>query len=480
MFSSTDKSHKENSRVFYHNDLDIHIDLRRMGDYQVTKSLNILERMEKLEAGDIANYDENRRVGHYWLRNPNLYAKEESQEILKSWDVLKEVLQNPICQSAKNLLMIGIGGSALGPQFLVDALQKVQSEKKVYFLDNTDPDGIDRILLNLDLEQSIFAVLSKSGSTKETRNAMLETISFCEVHNISFAQKAIAVTVKDSKLDKKAHKDGWLGSLPLWNWVGGRTSATGMVGLLPLAFLGLDWREFLKGAALMDTWTRSKDERENPALHLASSWLIATEGSGKRAMVVLPYKDRLLLLGRYLQQLIMESLGKKYNLAGDAVHQGLTVYGNKGSTDQHAYIQQLREGPDDFFVTFVATLEQRVGKSIEVEEGVTSGDYLLGFLIGTRNALSEENRRSMTLILPKVDEKRMGAIIALYERAVGMYAEMIGINAYHQPGVEAGKKAAGIALDLQRRILAGTATDEDLSSDDGELIKLSLQRNGRL
>ena len=96
------------------------------------------------------------------------------------------------------------------------------------------------------------------------------------------------------------------------------------------------------------------------------------------------------------------------------------------------------------------------------------------------NALSEENRRSMTLILPRVDEKRMGAIIALYERAVGMYAEMIGINAYHQPGVEAGKKAAGIALELQRRILTGNATDEDLSSDDGELIKLSLQRNGRL
>ena len=126
MFSSTDKSHKENSKVFYHNDLDIHIDLRRMGDYQVTNTLNILERMEKLEAGDIANYDENRRVGHYWLRNPTLYAKEESQEILKSWDVLQDVLQNPICKDAKNLLMIGIGGSALGPQFLVDALQKEQ------------------------------------------------------------------------------------------------------------------------------------------------------------------------------------------------------------------------------------------------------------------------------------------------------------------------------------------------------------------
>ena len=97
MFSSTERSHKENSKVFYHNDLDIHIDLRRMGDYQVTNTLNILERMEKLEAGDIANYDENRRVGHYWLRNPTLYAKEESQEILKSWDVLQKVLQNPKC-----------------------------------------------------------------------------------------------------------------------------------------------------------------------------------------------------------------------------------------------------------------------------------------------------------------------------------------------------------------------------------------------
>ena len=101
-------------------------------------------------------------------------------------------------------------------------------------------------------------------------------------------------------------------------------------------------------------------------------------------------------------------------------------------------------------------------------------------MIGTRNALSEEKRRSTTLILPRVDPKRLGALIALYERSVGMYADMIGVNAYHQPGVEAGKKAAGLALELQRRIAKGVATEEEYSSDDGDLIRLSLEKNGRI
>jgi glucose-6-phosphate isomerase len=150
---------------------------------------------------------------------------------------------------------------------------------------------------------------------------------------------------------------------------------------------------------------------------------------------------------------VMESLGKEKDLDGNVVHQGIAVYGNKGSTDQHAYVQQLREGLKNFFVTLIAVLRDREGASREVEPGVTSGDYLQGFLLGTREALAEKGRQSMTIVLDDVTPRSVGALIALYERAVGLYASLVNVNAYHQPGVEAGKKAAGQVLALQARVV---------------------------
>ena len=204
----------------------------------------------------------------------------------------------------------------------------------------------------------------------------------------------------------------------------------------------------------MDEATRIPSLQENPAALLALAWYAAGNGKGEKDMVVLPYKDSLLLFSRYLQQLVMESLGKEKDLDGNIVHQGLAVYGNKGSTDQHAYVQQLREGIPNFFATFIEVLEDRVGESIEVESNATSGDFLSGFLQGTRQALYENKRDSITVTIPQVNPRTVGALIALYERAVGLYAFLINVNAYHQPGVEAGKKAAASVLDLQRRVLA--------------------------
>jgi glucose-6-phosphate isomerase len=170
-------------------------------------------------------------------------------------------------------------------------------------------------------------------------------------------------------------------------------------------------------------------------------------------MVVLPYKDRLLLFSRYLQQLVMESLGKEKDLDGNTVYQGIAVYGNKGSTDQHAYVQQLREGVPNFFLTFIEVLSDRQGTSVQVDSGITSGDYLSGFLQGTRQALYENHRDSITVTIPQVNPGTVGTLIALYERAVGLYASLVRINAYHQPGVEAGKKAAAAILDLQTKVM---------------------------
>jgi glucose-6-phosphate isomerase len=329
---------------------------------------------------------------------------------------------------------------------------------KPFFLDNTDPDGIDRVFdaIGDGLTKTLTVVISKSGGTKETRNGMLEAKAQYERLGLAFGRHAVAVTGEGSDLDKYAVAEGFLARFPMWDWVGGRTSELSAVGLLPAALQGIDIREMLSGASRMDAATRVRETRHNPAALLALAWYSATGGHGKKDMVVLPYKDRLELFSRYLQQLVMESLGKRLDLDGKEVHQGIAVYGNKGSTDQHAYVQQLRDGLDNFFITFLEVLKDRAPEraGFEVEKGVTAGDYLSGFLQGTRTALTASGRESLTITIETVDAAAIGMLIALYERAVGFYAVLVNVNAYHQPGVEAGKKAAQAVIDLQHKVLA--------------------------
>ena len=425
--------------------------------------------MAALERGAIANPDEKRMVGHYWLRAPGLAPTPQiSAEIRSTTERLLDFAARvhdgrvapPTAERFRQLLVVGIGGSALGPQLVADALSGVDDRLAPHFLDNTDPDGLDRVLGGLGplLAETLVVVISKSGGTPETRNGMLEAAAAFRARDLPFGAHAVAITQDGSALDRLAREQGFLERFPMWDWVGGRTSVTSAVGLVPAALQGSDVRALLDGAAAMDQATRRPATRDNPAALLAACWYAAGEGRGAKAMVVLPYKDRLLLFSRYLQQLVMESLGKEKDLAGRVVHQGLTVYGNKGSTDQHAFVQQLRDGTADFFVTFVRVLRDRDGASLDVDPGVTSGDYLDGLLLGTRRALFDSGRPSLTLTLPDVSPRSLGMLIALYERAVGLYASLIGINAYHQPGVEAGKKAAASVLDLQRRVLEALAS----------------------
>jgi glucose-6-phosphate isomerase len=190
----------------------------------------------------------------------------------------------------------------------------------------------------------------------------------------------------------------------------------------------------------MDKLTRNPDFRENPSYFMALMWYIAGDGRGNKNMVIVPYSDRLILLSRYLQQLVMESIGKERNFDGQLVCQGLNVFGNKGGTDAHAFIQQLNDGRDDFFATFVEVL--RDSMHIEVEEGISMGDYMHGFQSGLTKALSGKNRELISIKIKSADAFNLGLLIALYERAVAFYAELIRINAFHQPGVQAYKLAS--------------------------------------
>jgi glucose-6-phosphate isomerase len=422
--------------------------------------------MAALEKGAIANPDENRMVGHYWLRAPQLapspaLAKEISDTLAAIKAFAADVHAGKILGSTgkkfTQLLVIGIGGSALGPQLVNHALGRPGVDKlTVSFFDNTDPDGIDYVLGSLagKLPETIAVVISKSGGTAETRNGQLEAAAAFKAAGLDFTQHYVAVTGAGSKLEQTALAQNWLARFPMWDWVGGRTSELSAVGLLPAALQGIDIQAILDGAAAVDAVTRSTKTSENPAALLALMWYYATDGKGAKDMVVLPYKDRLLLFSRYLQQLVMESLGKEFDLKGNVVNQGIAVYGNKGSTDQHAYVQQLREGVNNFFVTFIEVLKDRDGTSFDVEPGVTTGDFLQGFYLGTRDALSEKDRTSISITLADVSPRSLGILIALYERVVGLYASLVGINAYHQPGVEAGKKAAGSVIALKLQITA--------------------------
>jgi glucose-6-phosphate isomerase len=439
-----------------------------------------LDAMERLEAGAIANPDEQRMVGHYWLRAPYLAPSEAIAAQIRAAVAQVRAFAGEVHGGSirpekqprfENVLVIGIGGSALGPQFVASALTTASDRLRPFFLDNTDPDGMDRTFdaIGAGLDRTLALVISKSGGTKETRNGMVEAAARYREAGLSFARHAVAVTGEGSELDRHATDEGFLARFPMWDWVGGRTSELSAVGLLPAALQGLDVDGLLEGAREMDVRTRRRDVAQNPAARLALAWHAASGGHGRKDMVLLPYKDRLELFSRYLQQLVMESLGKRHDLDGREVFQGLAVYGNKGSTDQHAYVQQLRDGLDNFFVTFVEVLESRAPArgGLEVEPGVTSGDYLQGFLRGTREALTDSGRESITLTIDRLDARRVGMLIALYERAVGLYASLIHVNAYHQPGVEAGKKAAAQVLALQRRVLETLrATRRELSLDE--------------
>ena len=428
--------------------------------------------MRELESGAIANPDEKRMVGHYWLRNSALTPTTELRTDIEGTnkrikrfaaDIHAGKIANEKGEHFKHVLLIGIGGSALGPQFVADALGSSGDPLDIYFFDNTDPDGFDRVLDKIDkhLSQTLVVVVSKSGGTKETRNGMLEAEAKFKAKGLHFGQHAVAVTGVGSELDKHAEKNEWLARFPMFDWIGGRTSVMSAVGLLPMALEGFDIDNFLAGAAAMDERTRTPDAAQNAAMLLALMWYHAGNGKGEKDMVILPYKDRLALFSRYLQQLVMESLGKEKDLDGNIVHQGIAVYGNKGSTDQHAYVQQLRDGVLNFFVTFIEVGKDRHDARFEVDEGITSGDYLHGFLRGTRSALYESGRESITVSISEVNAFHIGALIALYERAVGFYGSLVNINAYNQPGVEAGKKAATRLLQLQKQ------AREKLTADAG-------------
>ena len=410
--------------------------------------------MQALEAGAIMNRDEYRQVTHFrdrvaYPQSPLYRSVEEFAAAVRAGKLVGST-----GKPFDALVVNGIGGSALGPQLVQFALHGPYWNElpraarggglRFYCTDNTDSAGVSDLLRVLDLETTLVLTISKSGGTRETANNLAAFEQAYAARKLAFAPHAAAITMPGSKLSAYAAKQGWPPSR-LWDMadsIGGRTSETAVVGHVPAAATGVDFAALLAGACQMDEWTRVAEPARNPAYLLAAAWYLLGHGRGERAMVIVPYSDRLVLLSRYLQQLVMESLGKERDRAGNIVNQGLTVYGNKGGTDAHAYIQQLQDGRDDFFITFIEVL--RDAETVLVDGELSMGDYLHNFLQGLANALTAKRRPVLRLTLETLDARSLGLLIALYERAVAVYAELININAFHQPGVEGYKQLSGL------------------------------------
>lgn len=444
----------------------ITVDVSRVSftDSQLVKVMPAMEKalaaMKLLEAGSIANPGEQRQVGHFWLRAPELVPgaalRAEIEQTVSQVESFAARVHDGAIQGANgffsDVLHIGIGGSALGPQLVCDALATNEDKLKIHFLENADPEPFDILCGRLSLGNTMVAAVSKCGFTP-TPTYLRQTVEQAyREEGLNFAAHTVAVTISGSDVERLAQEEQWLQQFLMWDWVGGRMSVTSAVGLLPLALQGADIHGFLSGAAAMDRETRHAEPLKNPAMLLAMTWFLLGDGRGNRNMVVLPYKERLALLPRYVQQLVMESIGKRLDRAGNVVEQGLTVYGNKGSTDQHAYLQQLRAGRNDFFVMFVRVQQDRVKVPGEVMPDVSLGDYLFASAEGSRDALYERGRDSITITLQDLSAHSLGALIALMERAIGFYAELIDVNAYDQPGVD--KFVAEPLAKLQQAILA--------------------------
>jgi glucose-6-phosphate isomerase len=367
----------------------------------------------------------------------------------------------------ENLVVLGIGGSALGTRTLRDALLgPLWNEKddeardhfpRIYVLDNVDPNTVRDLLTHIDIRRTLFNVVSKSGSTAETMALflVLEGLLIDEVGPEKARGHFLFTTdPSDGPLRAIAEGEG-IPSLPIPPDVGGRFSVLSPVGLLPAAVTGIDVTALLAGAARADDRCRTPVLGENPAGLMAMLLHTAHSESGASIHVMMPYSNRLRSFAAWFQQLWAESLGKAHDLEGRVVHTGPTPLPALGVTDQHSQVQLFMEGPRDKVVMFLAVTGQAGAggeDDMEIAEhrsSMESVGYLGGHGLGelldaerraTAEALRRVGRPSMTLEMETLDAESLGELFMLMSIATVYAGALYGVNPLDQPGVELGKQ----------------------------------------
>ncbi len=387
-----------------------------------------------------------------WMDSP--YNQQDVVERIK--EVAKRI-QN----ECETFVVLGIGGSALGPIAVFNALKhlyynelprSVRKAPKFYVLDNVDPEKISALLDVIDLNTTIFNVITKSGATSETMSQYLVVM---DMLNKKFGRKArehVIATTSESRgnLIKLATEEGYE-TFYIPDGVGGRFSELCPVGLLPAAVVGIDIDEMLRGAREMDQLCQNNTTIDkNPALAMALLQHISIQ-QGKNVSVMMPYADSLKYVADWYCQLWGESLGKEKDVDGNVVNVGQTPLKCLGATDQHSLIQLFNEGPYDKVITFLEVANFRT--DIVIPAGCdkvpdvnflcnnTMGALLSNELYATKYALTKRGRCNFTITLDKVDEYHIGALLYMLQMQTAYIGVMLNINAYNQPGVEGGKNA---------------------------------------
>ncbi|CCO08094.1 glucose-6-phosphate isomerase [Desulforamulus hydrothermalis] len=360
----------------------------------------------------------------------------------------------------ENFVVLGIGGSALGPLAVQTALNHLHYNElppdkrggpRFYVLDNIDPERVAALFDIIDPAQTIFNVISKSGSTAETMAQFMIVYQMLRQKlGSGYAAHIIATTdAERGNLIKIARAEGYA-TFIIPSGVGGRYSELSPVGLLPAAVCGIDIEELLAGAAYMDQLCRTADVFANPAYLLAALQFLAMQ-RGKNISVMMPYAESLKYFADWYAQLWAESLGKRYNLSGEEVFTGQTPVKALGATDQHSQVQLYTEGPFDKVVTFLkagsfrAEVDiPRVFKHVSglaFLGGHTLGELLTAEQLATEYALMKAARLSFTITLPEINPFTVGQLIQLLAVKTAFAGELLHINAFDQPGVEEGKNA---------------------------------------
>lgn len=368
-----------------------------------------------------------------------------------------------IRKKASAFVVLGIGGSALGPISVVQALLDMRLNEqpasalksaglpKLYIEDNIDPERMHGLLGLIDLKTTYFNVITKSGETSETLAQFLVLYDLMKkaVGKEEARKHFIATTtIGKGTLYALAQKEGF-DTYGIGPGVGGRFSVLSNVGLVPFAVMGIDIKKLLAGAKEMSEACRVSDIKKNPALMTAFLQCMAME-KGANISVMMPYADSLKYMSDFYCQIWAESLGKAKDKDGKTVNVGQTPAKALGVTDQHSQVQLYTEGPYDKVVTFLAVDKFRNDVAIPSDPDIDACDFLKGHTMGellnaervaTEYALRKAGRMSFTVTLPEVNEETVGELLAYYMYETAFAGAYLNIDTFNQPGVEEGKKA---------------------------------------
>lgn len=382
-------------------------------------------------------------------------------------EIVRDILATAkaIRSQFENFVVLGIGGSALGPIAVQQALNHLHyndlpADKRgprLFVEDNIDPERMQALLDVIDVKKTCFNVITKSGATAETMSQYLIITTLLKKTLGDTWRKHIIATTDHEKgnLIRLARDNGFkLYYIP--SSVGGRFSELSPVGLLPAAVCGIDIEGLLAGAKMMDERCKQENLWKNPALLQAVLQVIAMEDMSINVHVMMPYADSLKYMADWYCQLWAESLGKNVTRKGMAVNLGQTPVKSLGVTDQHSQLQLYTEGPYDKIITFLHVGAFRnqtpIPHGCEEYPNVSFlGGKSLNALIdaeyrGTQYALLRAGRMSQTIHLPEVNASTIGQLIYFFEMATAFAGELLDIDAFNQPGVEESKIASYAVL----------------------------------